>query len=129
MLEVALAQSLDQLGRMSFFLQILRWCRPESKKDEEEPLLPNKRDVFEEYQSLPHLQSTPNVSQQREWLHIDEAANVSFVTVDKHAIVTELGVHYRDLRFVDPLVRNGLSALMLPAYSCILLSSPVEGQL
>ncbi|KAK9792989.1 hypothetical protein WJX73_010706 [Symbiochloris irregularis] len=78
--------------------------------DEHQPLLSGRteygsqRNIFEEYQNVTQAQASPQVSQHREWLHLDQTGNVSFLTVDKHAIITELGIHYRDLRFVDPMV-------------------------
>ncbi len=66
--------------------------------------------------------------QQKDWLRVDAHGAINFVKVgasgkaspcsnprpsrsgiclvqvDKHAMVTDLGIHYRDLRTVDPLV-------------------------
>ncbi|DBB08201.1 hypothetical protein WJX82_009172 [Trebouxia sp. C0006] len=55
---------------------------------------------------LDSLLSLPNVNpnQPREWLHIDGHGKTSYALVDKHAVVAELGIHYRDLRILDPLV-------------------------
>ena len=61
---------------MSLVFWFLQMFGRRSKQDEEEPLLPNKREALEDYQTLPHLQASPNISQQREWLHIDQAGNI-----------------------------------------------------
>ncbi|KAL3135886.1 hypothetical protein ABBQ32_007442 [Trebouxia sp. C0010 RCD-2024] len=52
------------------------------------------------------LLSLPKVSPNhpREWLHIDPQGRTTYALVDKHAVVAELGIHYRDLRILDPLV-------------------------
>ncbi|KAK9826625.1 hypothetical protein WJX74_006505 [Apatococcus lobatus] len=42
--------------------------------------------------------------QQKDWLRIDAHGNLELTKVDKHAMVGDLGIHYRDLRTVDPLI-------------------------
>lgn len=54
--------------------------------------------------------------QPRQWLHIDWNGSTSYVTVDKHKLVRELNVPYRDLRILDPMVAT--------PYPCALLIRP-----
>ena len=42
--------------------------------------------------------------QQRKWLRIDAAGNLTCVAADKHTLVSTLGIPLRDLRLLDPLV-------------------------
>ncbi|KAK9810373.1 hypothetical protein WJX72_009623 [[Myrmecia] bisecta] len=45
-----------------------------------------------------------NPGQPRKWLRIDSVGNMTYVTADKHTLVTELSIPYRDLRMIDPLI-------------------------
>jgi len=42
--------------------------------------------------------------QPRVWLHIDDQGKASYVQVEKQTLVQNLGIPYRDLRILDPLV-------------------------
>ncbi|KAK9864899.1 hypothetical protein WJX84_008296, partial [Apatococcus fuscideae] len=56
-----------------------------------------------DYESFDHSQALTQ-QQQKDWLKVDAHGVVTFVKVDKHAMVQDMGIHYRDLRTVDPLV-------------------------
>ena len=51
--------------------------------------------------------------QQRKWLRVDAAGNLTCVAADKHTLVSTLGIPLRDLRLLDPLV----SGLILLEYT------------
>ncbi|PRW58893.1 magnesium transporter MRS2-7 [Chlorella sorokiniana] len=49
----------------------------------------------------------------RRWMHIDQAGTPTLVEVDKHKVVQELGVRYRDLLQLDPTVPIPFPAAVL----------------
>ncbi|KAK9804816.1 hypothetical protein WJX72_007175 [[Myrmecia] bisecta] len=49
----------------------------------------------------------------RQWLRFDEQGGHSYATADKHKLVAQLGIPYRDLRILDPPVLAQATAAIL----------------
>ncbi|KAK9825264.1 hypothetical protein WJX74_004521 [Apatococcus lobatus] len=52
------------------------------------------------------MHNTPSrrINAQRKWLRLDSKGKASYITADKHTMVSQLGIPYRDLRVLDSAV-------------------------
>ncbi|KAK9843507.1 hypothetical protein WJX81_006572 [Elliptochloris bilobata] len=73
----------------------------------ERPKTPNSYGTLPSFGDVAALQPLGNTlgpGTRREWLHIDANGSPTYLQVDKHRLVSELGINYRDVRILDPMV-------------------------